>query len=292
MKTTAIISLIIKAAAALAVAVLSVSILFGQEKIKDKEKFKDIKVKEFCSSNNWNNGDKVSFNELREMTAPAGGTLTVDSGRNGGIRVVGENRSDVLIRACVQTWGNTDEAARSLAQSIRISTSPVIKADSSDETGWAVSYEIRVPNASHLNLKAHNGGISIASVDGSLEFETTNGGVSLVDVAGDVHGRTTNGGVKVALSGNSWRGTGLDVTTTNGGVHISMPESYAANIETGTTNGGFKSDIPALNVTQEDYKGDSWRSRAKRLNLALNGGGAPIRVMTTNGGVKISSAER
>lgn len=291
MKTTAIISLIIKAAVAVAVAIVSVSILFGQEKIKDKEKFKDFKVKEFCSSNSWSDANTVSFKDLREMTVPAGGSLAVDGGRNGGVRVTGENRSDILIRACVQGWGTSEEAARSVAQGIRISTSPVVKAESSDESSWSVSYEIRVPNSTNLKLNAHNGGISIASVEGSLEFETTNGGVSLVDVAGDVRGRTTNGGVNVALSGNSWRGNGLDVTTTNGGVHLLMPQTYAANIETGTTNGGFKSDIPALNVSQEDHKGDSWRSRAKRLNLALNGGGAPIRVMTTNGGVKISSAD-
>ena len=291
MKATAIISLFIKAAVAVAIAIVSVSILFGQEKIKDKEKFKEHKAKEFCSSNNYSNGDRVSFNDLREMSVPASGNIAVDSGRNGGIRINGENRSDVLIRACVQTWGTSDEAAKSLAQGIRISTSPVVKAESVDETNWSVSYEVRVPNSTNLKLNAHNGGISISSVEGTLEFETTNGGVSLQDVAGDVRGRTTNGGVKVELLGSSWRGNGLDVTTTNGGVHLSMPESYAANIETGTTNGGFKSDIAALNIPQDENKA-SWHSRAKRLNAALNGGGAPIRIMTTNGGVKISSTDR
>ena len=71
-----------------------------------------------------------------------------------------------------------------------------------------------------------------------------------------------------------------------------MPESYAANIETGTTNGGFRSDIPALNVSNEDVKGPSRHQRATRLNTALNGGGAPIRVITTNGGVNISAASK
>ena len=73
-----------------------------------------------------------------------------------------------------------------------------------------------------------------------------------------------------------------------------MPESYAANVETGTVNGGFRSDIPSLNVTQEDVKGDSWsaKSRSKRIQTALNGGGAPIRVITTNGGIQINSADK
>ncbi|MDQ6788153.1 MAG: hypothetical protein M3033_15215, partial [Acidobacteriota bacterium] len=78
----------------------------------------------------------------------------------------------------------------------------------------------------------------------------------------------------------------LDVQTTNGGVRLSLPETYAAHIETGTVNGGFKSDISALNIDRTE------RSRPARINTDLNGGGAPIRVITTNGGVKISSATR
>ena len=70
-----------------------------------------------------------------------------------------------------------------------------------------------------------------------------------------------------------------------------MPEGYAANFETGTTNGGFKSDVPSLNVEQEDDLGraDSY-SRTKRIRASMNGGGANIRVMTTNGGIRIGSA--
>jgi len=115
-----------------------------------------------------------------------------------------------------------------------------------------------------------------------------NGGVSLTDVAGDVRGRTTNGGVNVSLSGSTWRGTGLDVSTTNGGVKLNIPENYAANIETGTVNGGFKSDIPALSITTEDVKG-GWSNRPKEVKTSINGGGAPIRVTTRNGGIRIGS---
>lgn len=299
MKTTSLILLVVKAAAAAALLFLSTTILFGQEKEKveklDKHAYKAEKMNnEFCSADNWSNGngDRVSFRELREMTLPASGSLAVDGGKNGGIKVKGSDRSDILVRACVQTWGTTDEAARAVASGIRISTSGTVRGDAANDENWGVSYEVLVPRSTDLNLKAHNGGISIASVEGRIEFETLNGGVSLIDVAGDVKGRTTNGGVNVMLAGNSWKGSGLDVLTTNGGVHLSMPETYAANIETGTTNGGFRSDIPALNVSQEDVKGPDRHQRATRLNTVLNGGGAPIRVITTNGGVNISSASK
>jgi hypothetical protein len=286
--------LILKAAVAAALLFISTTILFGQEKVDTKDAYKAEKVKnkEFCSGENWSNGDRVSFRELREMTLPATGSLAVDGGRNGGIKVKGSQTSEIVVRACVQTWGTSDEAARAVASGITISTGGTVKANAPSEENWGVSFEILVPRSTDLNLKAHNGGIAISSVEGRIEFETMNGGVSLMDVAGDVKGRTTNGGVNVALAGSSWKGSGLDVITTNGGVHLSMPETYAANIETGTTNGGFRSNIPALNVTTEDVRGPERHQRATRLNTSLNGGGAPIRLITTNGGVSISSSSK
>ena len=259
------------------------AIVFGQEKQKSKNY-------EFCSDNwNWSNGDKVSARDLRETTFAAPGVLNVDAGKNGGISVKGENRSDVLVRACVQAWGASQEEADSIIRSVRVQTGSTVRADSSTGSeNFSVSYQILVPRSMNVDLKAHNGGISLSSVEGSLKFETTNGGVSLSDLAGEVKGRTTNGGVKVSLSGASWRGSGLDVETTNGGVKLSMPQNYAASVETGTVNGGFKSDIAALSI-QEDPNENKW-NRKKRISASINGGGAPIRIITTNGGIKIDPA--
>lgn len=260
----------------------------------DKDAIGEYKAKnkEFCSNNNWSDSKKVSTTDLREMNVPASGSLAIDAGRNGGIKVKGENRSDVLLRACVQAWGVSDDAARGLASSVRINTSGgSVKADGPSEEGWSVSYEARVPLNTNLKLNAHNGGISISSVEGNLEFETMNGGVSLADVAGDVRGRTTNGGVSVSLSGSSWKGAGLDVQTTNGGVNLMLPEGYAANVETGTVNGGLRSDIPALNITNEDIKG-GWGNRSKEIKTSINGGGPPIKVLTRNGGIKIGTVSK
>lgn len=289
MSITTVLKQVVLFGIALGLVIFSTMVLFGQEK-KD---YKYSNARDFCSGTNWSNGEKVSFKEVREMTLPASGSLRVDGGRNGGVSVKGENRSDILVKACVNTWADSDEAAKAVAVRIRIGTSPEVKADGGDDSNYSVSYEIRVPQSTNLKLNAHNGGISISSVDGMLEFETTNGGVNLQDVAGDVVGRTTNGGVNVKLSGSSWKGNGLNVTTSNGGVNLTLPANYAANIETGTVNGGFKSDIPSLSITTEEVKGGEWpgRKREKRIATSLNGGGAPVKIVTTNGGIKINSAE-
>ena len=238
---------------------------------------------EFCQKDNWSGNDRVSFNDLREMTIAKTDLLTVDGKRNGGISVKGSDRSDILVRACVQAWGTSDSEARSLAQGVKVQTGAVVQAENSgEEKNWSVSYEILVPRNTNLKLTAHNGGISINGVEGNMEFSTNNGGISVSDVAGSVKGRTKNGGVNAKLAGKSWKGSGLDLETTNGGVNLTLPENYSARLETATVNGGFKSDME-LTVKLKEFR------RGVNINTDINGGGAPIRVVTTNGGVKINS---
>jgi DUF4097 and DUF4098 domain-containing protein YvlB len=102
--------------------------------------------------------------------------------------------------------------------------------------------------------------------------------VKLTAVGGNIRGRTSNGGVDVDLDGATWRGEGLDVETSNGGVRLRIPEQYSAHLETGTINGGFSIDFP-LTV----------QGRVEReITADLGAGGPVIRVRTHNGGVKVT----
>jgi DUF4097 and DUF4098 domain-containing protein YvlB len=226
--------------------------------------------------------DQVPFCEIRESTITAPGRISVDAGTNGGIRITGWSRPNVLIRAKVQTSAPTEAEARAQAGQINVQTAGgQIRADAPDfgrNRGYAVSFEVFVPERTDMTLKAHNGGIAIENVNGNIQFNTTNGGVSLKGLAGDVKGQTTNGGLSIDLAGNRWSGAGLDAATTNGGVKMSVPDNYSARLETGTTNGGLQVDFPVT------VRGDIGR----RLSVDIGGGGAPVRAVTTNGGVKIA----
>lgn len=245
----------------------------------------DSKSSNFCSDKNWNWGDKTSFKDLRETAIPATRLLTVDADRNGGIKVIGENRSDILIRACVQAWADSESEAQTRVKNTRVETASgsVRAVNSGNDSNWSVSYEILVPRSTDLKLTAYNGGIGIRGVEGNLDFETHNGGISIQDAGGNVRGRTQNGGIAAKLSGGRWNGTGLNLETQNGGVNIEMPRNYAARLETRTVNGGFKSDFDISMTVRE------WR-RGVNISTDINGGGAPVRAVTTNGGVRISSS--
>ncbi len=262
------------------IAVLFAVLIFSASSLcaQDKTEYRD----NFCS-NNWSSGDKVRAVDEREFTLPVRNTLEVDGRQNGGISIRGENRSDIVVRACVAAWSNSKAEAQNSVSRINIRKYSVITAENTDGNAWSVSYQILVPRDMNLKMTTDNGGISIDSVMGTIQFFTRNGGISLRDLAGNVSGRTQNGGVSVKLSGSSWIGSGLNVETKNGGVKLTMPENYAANIETGTVNGGFRSDIAGLQTENKNQ----WRNN--RINTSFNGGGAPIRVVTNNGGIKIDS---
>jgi hypothetical protein len=223
----------------------------------------------------------LSFCEVREISLPSSGAIRVDASPNGGIDAQGSDRTDVRVRARVSARAD-DGSAREIAAAVKVEAGETIRATGprgDRHASWSVTYKVSVPARSDLDLRSTNGGISISGVHGHVAFETMNGGVSLEKVGGDVRGRTTNGGLSVRLDGAAWRGSGLDVSTTNGGVEIEVPEGYNAHLETGTVNGHLRTDIPLV------VKGDVGR----RLSSDLGQGGATVRAVTTNGGVAIVS---
>jgi hypothetical protein len=228
-----------------------------------------------------NDDDRATHCEMREDTIDGANPLDIDAAPNGGIRVRGWDRGDVLVRAKVQASARTDADARRLASSVRVETAGGrIHADgpsSSRDEHWSVSFEISVPRTAMLTLKSVNGGIVIDDFRGTAKFHTTNGGVTLNNVGGDLRGETTNGGVTVDVTGDHWDGTGLDVETHNGGIRLNLPKGFSAELEAGTTHGGVSIDFP-VTVTG---------SIGRHLETTLGSGGPKLRAITTNGGVTI-----
>lgn len=238
-----------------------------------------------CANRRDNDDEGESFCQMKEERLGAM-PLNVDAGRNGGIRVAGWDRNETVVQAVIQTHARTAERARQIADGIHVQTSGgQIRAvgperDRGAREWWSVSFRINAPRQTDLTLQASNGGLTVGDVSGNIQLETTNGGIHLTDVGGWVRGRTRNGGLSVALSGQSWDGTGLDVETTNGGVSLAIPDGYSADLETRTTNGGFRSEIPLT------LQGDLTPRHG--ISTRLGAGGPPLRVRTTNGGVRLT----
>ena len=255
------------------------------------------------SDNSWF-GHRERACELRRATLPVSGGHLGVTGQNGAIEVVGEDRSDIALEAKVTAQAGSQGDAEALLHEVHVLTSNgEIRAEGprSDSgvwshRNWSVSYRLRVPRQlAHADLRTSNGGIrvdnlegqvaantsnggiDITHVRGDLRASTTNGGLRLDDLGGTVHAETTNGGVRISLAGDRWHGDGLFARSTNGGITVKAPEHFGAHLVADTTNGGISIGFP---VTVQGKIGH-------HLDTDLNGGGPPVHLETTNGGVSV-----
>lgn len=219
-----------------------------------------------------------------EFAPPAPG-LRVDGGLNGGVSVAGDERANVRVEAQVQTWAKTAAEAKQVAEAVEIhlpERGGAVTAEGPgqrQDQGWAVSYRVFVPKSADLDLKTQNGGVSIHDVTGRLRFDVVNGGVDLRRTAGDVQGHTVNGGLSIELTGTKWTGAGLDARTANGGVQVTVPRGYNAELRAEAVNGKLRFDLPGS--TEANIRG--------QFTTTLGAGGPAIHVATTNGGVRVAA---
>jgi DUF4097 and DUF4098 domain-containing protein YvlB len=223
------------------------------------------------------------FCEVRHTGFRSTGAIDVDPGPNGGVSVEGWDRDSVDISVRVSAGAETEADAKAIAADVEVQAKGgrirVEGPSTRRREYWATNLVIRVPNKSNVDVTAVNGPIGVSDVTGTMRLRTTNGPVSLEQVGGDVRARLQNGPLSVALSGREWTGAGLDAESVNGPVTLTIPEEYNADLETGTVNGPMQSSRP-LTVT--------FRGRMQsRIQTKLGKGGAPVRVVTTNGPLTI-----
>jgi DUF4097 and DUF4098 domain-containing protein YvlB len=221
--------------------------------------------------------------EVRVISLAKSGVITVDPGRNGAVAIEGWDRDSVEVHARIQAEGATDAEAAALGEAIKIAAAgTTIGAEGPDagrRQSWSVSFVVYAPRRSDLKLDTYNGPIGVRDVTGRMTLTAYNGPISLAGVGGDVRARTTNGPLDIELVGAHWDGAGLDAETTNGPVNLAIPDNYSAQLEFGTVNGPMTVGFP-LTVTIQGRVG-------RRISTRLGSGGAPIRVVTTNGPVEI-----
>lgn len=147
---------------------------------------------------------------------------------------------------------------------------------SGNDTDAQVRYELTVPKSMNLDISNTNGAITVNEVAGKHDLDTTNGRITAVRCAGSLDASTTNGRISAELV-RVTPGEGIKLTTTNGGITLAVPSNFAGDLDAGTTNGSIHTDFPVTTT----------RSDNNRLRGTLNGGGAQMKLRTTNGGIQI-----
>jgi len=232
-------------------------------------------------------GSEETAQWQKTYTLPANGRLEI-SNINGRINVEPSTGSTVEVTAIKKARAGSAEAAKTELQRITIAedvSASAIRLETKvarnsgglfSGSGTSVEYHVKVPSAAEVKFTTVNGGIDLDGLNGRIDAETTNGGVRGRQIGGSISASSTNGGVEVDLTRVAEGGVKLECT--NGGIQLKMPGDSKANISARITNGGIRAD--GLSIDKSD-------SSRRHLEGRLNGGGPPVVLEGTNGGITL-----
>jgi hypothetical protein len=149
--------------------------------------------------------------------------------------------------------------------------------------GVEVRWTVKVPRGAAVDFRNTNGKVHVEGLAGEVHARTINGGVEARGISAQVvEASTVNGGVEVEIAA-PLAGTGkVSLECVNGGVRLALPEASKASVVARVTNGGIDTGGLGFETTGEQTR--------RRFEGTLNGGGAPVRLETTNGGVHLSKS--
>ncbi len=166
--------------------------------------------------------------------------------------------------------------------------------------------------AGSVTVKGSNGRASVARVKGAADVQSSFGSLELIDVAGKVDARTSNGSIQIEQPGGDVSARTsygkIEITdskgavtarTTNGGVEVRTNHPVVADYVIDTSFGSIQLSFPRTSkvtvhartqfgAISSNLGGNLSKDNSQQTyDAALNGGGARIRLETSNGGIEI-----
>ena len=144
-----------------------------------------------------------------------------------------------------------------------------------------------------VHAQTGGGGIRVMYVSGPMQLESSSGSICLTRVAGALQAATSGGTITAWINPEAPAGGGnvrlagaSQLASGNGDIIVFLPRNLAANIDATVMNGGerhIEAD-PALHLTIQASANVSGPVHAMAV---LNGGGAPLKLKTTAGKIRL-----
>lgn len=132
--------------------------------------------------------------------------------------------------------------------------------------------------AGNIKGTTHNGKVNVSEVSGSLGLHTHNGGIVCKAIAGDIKLKTYNGKINVDYRPEASPVCNASLITHNGGISLSVPKNFSAEVAASTHNGSITTEVPIM------VKGKIGKGKIKGT---IGSGEGKLYIETYNGSVKI-----
>jgi hypothetical protein len=212
---------------------------------------------------------------------------------NGKINVEPTDGSEVVVEGRRTAKARSDEAAKELLTKLEIREEvgeSTVRVESRPPrfnggfNGHEIEWTVKVPKGVVLDVRTVNGGVRLNGISNEVHAKTTNGGVHGENIDPSVVEATAvNGGIEFELSKPLDASDSMEMETVNGGVSLTMSPESKATIEARCINGGVH--VEDLDIAKEEQSNAF--DKRRRLNGTMNGGGASVKMSTTNGGIHL-----
>lgn len=245
--------------------------------------------------------------EVRRMGY--GGKLTIYGAPQGSIEVEAWPRREVEIVAEVELSADTEEELARLARvngflveddvnHVRLITlgthdRQYVKRAARDlpkkllAMPWRITYRVRVPEVTDLEIMAGGGPLTITGVEGTLRLNAGQAETVLTFTGGDVEATIAGGPVTLRVPARSWRGRGLSLRLVSGDVTVELPQNFSGDVN---------AEVLRAGSIQNSHAGLLPRERTAptdRLLQARGGeGGAVLSFTVGDGTLRIKPASQ
>lgn len=162
---------------------------------------------------------------------------------------------------------------------------------------FSVEIDVTLPRESDLDIHTRDGRIEVQDVKGDARLATSDGRIRVYRADGSLNASTSDGSIEAdgrfdaldlhtndghvrvsAQAGSKISGSGWSVRTKDGRVDVFLPDKFPADLDAETHDGHVTVDVPV------EVAGQLGRSRVRGK---LNGGGAPLRIRTGDGSIRV-----
>jgi DUF4097 and DUF4098 domain-containing protein YvlB len=140
---------------------------------------------------------------------------------------------------------------------------------------------IRVADASgDLRLHTGDGSITVERAEGTLDLDTGDGGVNVSGKLSAVKMHTGDGSIVYRAEPGTIMSDAWDITTGDGGISLSLPTDFDAELDARTGDGSIANDLA---IAAAESSGEHRRA----LRGRLGSGGKTLRLRTGDGGIRL-----
>lgn len=140
--------------------------------------------------------------------------------------------------------------------------------------------------AGQIAVSTGDGSVTIDSAEGDLDVDTGDGSVRVEGKLSGVKLHTGDGSVTLRAESGSAMKDGWSITTGDGGVNVSLPSDFSADLDAHSSGGSVRSEFKSAEQAEDDGSRESRHT----LRGKIGEGGKTLKIRTGDGSIRIKSS--